>query len=110
MNESIIKKFEELIGIEWRKLVTRWYDFGAADTEPDLKFQWSIKQILLETNKKLPESAEDWELFTTMPFSIDVAKFLTEHLNKVAKFIKENPDEYYVFLCHAQSALWRIDW
>jgi hypothetical protein len=45
----------------------RWKEYGAADTEPDGIWQGLVRDAIFGRTPKIPETADEWDLFDQEP-------------------------------------------
>lgn len=69
-------------------------DYGAQDTEPDAIFQRLLDDIAKGAAPKIPRTAEDWELYTTLPGSVVAARVLCMIATELAIEIENLPMRY----------------
>jgi hypothetical protein len=65
-------------------------EYGASDTEPDYHFQRALKTAF-EGKAKIPASASEWQLFSSMNGSGAAAKRLTQATRRVCTLIRNLP-------------------
>ena len=73
-----IDKFKDDVE-KWEALSNKFAKFGASDTEPDAVFQRCLRDKVNGIDVKVPRSARDWQLYSSMQ-GVGLAAF---HLTKV---------------------------
>ena len=82
----------------------RYSRFGAADTEPDMEFQYLIRQLSEGEEPKVPDTAEGWQLFSDMPGAQGVARRLAVEARRV---IAAGKKDHVGLMRYAREELWR---
>lgn len=95
---------------EFEKLQDKFADFGASDTEPDGVFQVVLVRAF-KGKDYLPTTAHDWELYSDMPGSAEVAKKLTAVALKARDLIRDTKiSESGPMREYLEGYCWRVDW
>lgn len=82
----------------------RYQHYGAYDTEPDLEFQWIVRQLREGKEPIIPQTAVDWQLFSDMEGNDLVAQALTEAAERVVQAAKA---DQLGLVRWAKANLWR---
>lgn len=90
----------------------REVEFGARDTEPDWVWQDYIARALgmRKGAARLPDDAEQWELYSEMPGAEEAALRLTQALRELTQGLKQLVAEDPPAVIDAlRGKLWRLD-
>jgi hypothetical protein len=69
--------------IEFGKTQSRFSEYGAWDTEPDVVYQTAVWKTYAGIPFTVPKTGEDWQLFTCSMKCGNAARALTAQLKKV---------------------------
>jgi|APSaa5957512493_1039668.scaffolds.fasta_scaffold224115_2 hypothetical protein len=74
-----VAKFKDDVK-KWEALSRKFAKFGASDTEPDAVFQWCLRDKVNGVDVRIPQSARDWQLYSSMQGVGLAASHLTKAL------------------------------
>jgi len=75
----------------FEKIMWEYSEFGASDTEPRFHFKNALYVKIHNGKDRIPRSANEWELFSTMQGVNPVARRLSNLLTTLVKSIPNSP-------------------
>lgn len=105
--ESVEALFEDFRGKQSREL-----RFGAGDTEPDWVWQDHVARSLglRKGAARLPQGADEWEVYSTMPGAEDAAFRLSCALQELTQGLRQLlADDPPTVLEAVRGKLWRLN-
>jgi hypothetical protein len=89
----------------------KYCHLGASDTEPDCEFQACIARTWQGREPRVPDGAEEWQLYSDMAGAKAAARSLSAATRRVVKAIQSAPmskrGELREFLA---GFMWRVSW
>lgn len=77
---------------DFEMLQSKWAEFGAYDTEPDGEFQHALRKAQAG-ERYVPQSAEQWQLYTTSMNCGKAGHELSEQCGKIVDHILNTRQE-----------------
>jgi hypothetical protein len=98
-----MSKFAEAVKA-FEKVQERYMDFGAYDTEPSTEFQRLIRQLWRGEEPQIPQTADDWDLFSDKAGAKGAARALTSAAKKA---IEAGKKDHVGLAKYEREELWR---
>ena len=77
--------------LEFEKVMEKYSDFGACDTEPRFHYENALYCMIVKEETKIPDSADRWELYSSMTGVGKASKEMTSKLKTLVKRIPNAP-------------------
>lgn len=93
---------------EFKAVQSKHGKLGAYDTEPDCEFHNAMRYVFLGGDLKVPQTAEEWHLFSDMDGADKAATEMTQAAMRAALLVETHRGETSCkeFL---KEALWRVE-
>ena len=91
----MLEQIKKLIN-EFEAIQSKYAKYGAYDSEPDGVFQCLLKKALYHHDVTIPETGEEWELYTSSMDCEAVAKELHDKASEVVQAVIEGMNDEYV--------------
>lgn len=103
----IDKIFDEIK--EFEKLMRKYSDYGAADSEPDGVFQRLLDSAIAGNGPAIPRTGEGWDLFASQMDCEPAAHAMHDHALKIVQLIESCPiREMPILKSRLKDYCWRL--
>lgn len=75
---------------EFEELMNKYSKYGATDPEPLFQFRNTLRCKIYKDTERIPNNADDWELYSVIEGAEFVAEELTQAFTPIIKSIDES--------------------